>query len=501
MRPMNRLVAGCWAVALRRISSASLLIAALALPAAAGTLGVGAFAPPLELSDLGGAARNVSWGDGAPAATIVYFFDPQTPDCLLLTSFLDAVYARARDFGLAVYAVEARGRQPAEVTRSMERYCRVYRAPGFPVLPDPTFRTGRTFGVDAVPVTFIMESHGVILNRIEGYGPAAAVTIARRVEQLLRRDRGHLTPSLRESGISEAEEVEAEARIAAASAARAAAPAARALGAGDRAPELEFTDLAGRTSRWSWGSAEAKGVRIIAFFGGLALASIEELTWLDALSRRGRDAGLEVLAVEAGGMSAAELQSALEKYRRYNAEPSFPVVPDAEARLTKTFGPWEQLPQTFLVAADGAILYHAEGFGAGEAEIIAGKVERAYLLAGRPFPPVLSPAAAASEAAPPPVEEEAPSLRRAREQGERYRSSIVEGDAAFMAWEFERALTRYPSALEAQPRELHALVRAAQIYERRADPEHALEMWERVLAVRPDHVEAGIRTREMRRSR
>jgi predicted TPR repeat methyltransferase len=70
-----------------------------------------------------------------------------------------------------------------------------------------------------------------------------------------------------------------------------------------------------------------------------------------------------------------------------------------------------------------------------------------------------------------------------------------------MAWEFERALASYLAALEAQPKDLHALVRAAQIHERRGEPGPALEFWERVLAVRPDHAEAAARVRELRRTR
>ena len=47
-----------------------------------------------------------------------------------------------------------------------------------------------------------------------------------------------------------------------------------------------------------------------------------------------------------------------------------------------SFGPWEQLPQTYLLAADGTVIYRAEGFSAGEAEIMAGKVERAFCSRG-----------------------------------------------------------------------------------------------------------------------
>jgi tetratricopeptide (TPR) repeat protein len=410
-------------------------------------------------------------------------------------SFLDALAQRGRDFGLAVYAVEARGRQPAEVSRSMERYCAVYREPSFPVLPDPSFRTGRTYGVERIPVTFVMESHGVVLNRIEGYDHTAAVALTRRLEQLLRRERGFFSAELREAGISEGEERAAEARLAAAAAAAAArksAPAPRALGTGDRAPEFEFTDLAGRTVRWSWGEGRAPLLRAVAFIEGFSLASIDELTWLDGLARRGRDAGLEALAIETGGMDAAALGAALERYRRYHPEPSFPVVVDGGGKLAGAFGPLERFPQTYLLAQDGTVIHRAEGFGTEEALLMTSKAERVFAQSGRPFPAARNAAgpAAGEVESPTPVDEEAPSIRRKREQDERHRSSIVQGDALFMAWEFERALPHYLAALEVQPKDLHALVRAAQILERLGQRQRALALWERVLALRPDHPEA-----------
>lgn len=479
-------------------SAAALLTLWLTLPAAAAAPGVGSHAPPLALADLDDAPRKVDWGEGAAAATIIYFFDPQSSDCLLEMSFLDALYARARDLGLAVFAVDAGGRQRAEVSRSLERYCAVYRDPAFPILADPAFRAVRTYGAERVPVTFIMEGHGVILNRIEGYSHNVAVAIARRVEQLLGRERGVLSPVLRESGISEDEEREAGLRLAAAIAAPAAAPARRALGVGDRVPEIRYTDLAGRSAGWTWSGGATEGLRIVAFIGGLTLDSVKELNWLDGLSRRGREIGLDVLVVEAGGMSVPELQAALEKYRRYNPEPSFPLVPDTGGRIAGAFGPWERLPQTYLIAGNGTVVYHADGFSVGESEIMTGKVERAFLLAGRPFPQerpgeaVVQPATA---------EEEAPSVRKRQNLEDDFRSAIVKGDAAFMAWEFERALSHYQAALEMQPQDLHALVRAAQICERRGEPLPALEYWRRVLAVRPDHAEAAGRVRELLKPR
>lgn len=480
----------------------ALALACGAAPAGAAGPGVGAYAPAIEATDIAGVPRKVAWGDKASAATVVAFFDPQSPECLLELSFLDALLRRGRDFGLAVYAIEARGRQPAEVGRSLERYCSVYREPSFPVLPDPSFRVGRTYGVERVPATFVTESHGVILNRLEGYDHATAVVMARRLEQLLRRERGFFAPELREAGVTEAEEREAEARLAAAAAARQEAPSLRrALGTGDHAPDLEFTDLAGRVTRWSWGGEGTPLLRIVAFLAGFSVAAVDELTWLDGLARRGRDVGLEALAVEAGGMDAAALGAALERYRRYNSEPSFPVVVDAGGRLSAAFGGLEQLPQTFLLARDGAIIHRAEGFGAEQAALMAAKVERVFGQAGRPFPAARDAAPAAGSAEPPPIDEEAPSIRKKREQDERFRSSVVQGDALFVAWEFERALPHYLAALELQPKDLHALVRAAQILERVGDRRRALGMWERVLAVEPRHAEARERVEALGRGR
>jgi tetratricopeptide (TPR) repeat protein len=478
--------------------STLLLLFSYAPAAVAAAPGVGSYAPPVDLSDLDGGPRNIAWGEGSPSATIVYFFDPLYSGCLLEMSFLDALYSSGHDFGLAVYAIEAKGRQPAEVSRSLERYCRIYRNPAFPILADPAFRAGRTYGAERVPVAFIMESHGVILNRVEGYALSDAVVIARRVEQLLRREKGFFSPVLRESGISEEEEKEIESRLAAASAARANTAATRSLGVGDHAPEFEFTGVAGSGGRWSWSNDAARVMRIVAFFGGLTLDSVAELSWLDALARRGHEAGLEVLAVESSGMDAPAVQALLEKYRRYNPEPSFPVVPDAGGKLARAFGPWDKLPQTYLLAGNGTVLYHAEGFSAGEAEIMSGKTERAFLLAGKPFPTARSDGATAAPAA---IEEEAPSIRKRQDQDDRYRSAIVQADAAFMAWEFDRALTNYLAALAVQPKDLHALVRTAQIYERRGETGPALEYWQRVLGVRPDHAEAAGRVGELRQNR
>ena len=466
-------------------------LAAAAAPAAAAGPGVGESAPAVELTDTGGTARKVTWGEAGSPATLVFFFDPQSSECLLEMSFLDALSLRGRDFGLAVYAVEARGRQPAEVSRSLERYCSVYREPSFPVLPDPSFRTGRTYGVERVPVVFVMESHGVILNRIEGYDHATAVAIARRLEQLLRQERGFFTPVLREAGVSEAEEREAEAALAAASAAKNAAPAARALASGDRVPALDFTDADGRTSRWSWDEGKAPTLRVLAFLDGFSLSSVAELTWLDELARRGRDGGLEVLAVDASGMDPAALAAALERYRRVHPELTFPVVLDPGGGLAGVFGGFERFPQTYLLTQDGVIIHREEDFTEEKARLMVSKLERAFVRAGRPFPPGRGGGPAEGLAEPrSPVDAEAPSIRRKREQDERYRSSIVQGDAFFMSWNFERALPHYLAALEIQPRDLHALVRAAQIMERLGQRQRARETWERVLQVQPDHPEA-----------
>lgn len=483
--------AGAWA--LRLLLPAVLLAVPPDVSAASGTPGIGAHAPTLELTGLDGVARRVGWGEGAPAATVVFFFDPQSPECLLELGFLEALHQRARDFGLAVYAVEGYGKQPAEVKLSLERFFAVYGDPGFPVLPDPAFRAGRTFGAEQSTVTFVMESHGLILNRIEGYDHTAAVAVVRRLEQLLLRPRGFFEEALRGAGVTETEERAADAQILAALT-RPSAPA-RHLEVGNRAPEVEFVDRAGRTGRWSWSEDAAKGPRILAFFDGFSLVSVEELSWLNTLARRGREAGLEVLAVEAAGMDAVALEAGIEKFQRYKSEMEVTVARDAEGKLARAFGPWERLPQTYLMAADGTILAHASGFSTEDSTQLADKTERAYFLLGRPFPP---PGSRGTAGVPSPIDEEAPSVRKQQELDTSFQSNIVQANAAFLSWEFDRSLEYYIAALDARPSDLHALARVAEIYERRGNIAAALLFWDKVLLLQPDHVQAADRVRELR---
>lgn len=486
-----------------RAAAAALIVLLAAAPApAAGddVAAVGRYAPPLEASDLSGAPVSIRWAEEAPGATVILFFDAQSPDSLLELSFLAALQKRARDFGIAVYAIDAVGRQPAEVARALERYLAIYGEPEFPILPDPGFRAPRLYGVRRAPATFVAESHGVVLNRFEGYGNQTAVAITRRVEQLLGREKGYFSTALRDTGITVEEERTAERRIEAelATAEPAASAPVRSLGPGDRAAAFEFRDLAGRLERWDWPGGG--GVRVILFWGGMALPSIEALTRVDALARRGSDVGLEVIAIEGSGMEAPEVAAAMERYRRYNPAPAFPVVPDPDGVIGTLFLRGDVLPLAFLVALDGTIIHRTEGFGAAEATELEGKVERAFTLAGRPFPrkrdalEEVAPAAA-------PLLEEAPSLRQKRQVEERYRSNIMQADAYFLAWEYERALPYYLEALQEQPRDRHALARTAQIYDRRGDEERALDYWERVLAVRPDDRQAQARVRELRQVR
>lgn len=355
------------------------------LPAQAEAIRVGSHAPALELADCRGETRKVSWADKGPAATIVYFFDPQASESLLALSFLDGLHARARDFGLSVVAVEAKGRQPAEVSRAMERYCLVYRDPSFAVLPDPSFRAGRLYGVGRLPATFLMESHGVVLNRVEGYDHAVAVTLTRRVEQLLSRERGFFSSALRDAGVSTEEEREIQDRAEAA-AGDAAVAAPKPLAGGDRAPALDFADVAGKAGRWDW-PAGSDGLRVVFFWGGLGLASIEEMSWLDELAQRGLGSGLEILAVEATGLDGAAVQEAMARYRRFHPAPAFPVVADPARRLSALFGAGDPLPQTFLLGRDGAVIYRADRFDKEEAGILVQKIERALALLGRSLPP------------------------------------------------------------------------------------------------------------------
>ncbi len=475
----------------------SLFLAALCLcvifcgrgvPAAAAeepALRVGDPAPVLSFKDCRGTSHALDWSSGTPKAAILFFFDPESRPCLMEMTFLDTLLARARDFGLAVYAIESKGRAPAAINQSLERYCALYRDPSFAMVPDPSFRLGALFRIRQTPTTFLVDGSGAIVFFREGFEQATAVELTRDVEQLLEQRAGFFSFALRSLGVSEQDETALLAQLTARDeVSDDVIP--KALLVGDRVPALEFVDLIGRSSRWEW-PAPGAPARVVFFWGGLSIPDVEALVFFEKIYQAAHDAGLDILAVATGGRDTADVQQLMERYRKYHSPPSYHIVADPDARLGKLFGGDARTPRTYLVGADGTIVYATDGFSENQTASLAGKIERLLRSAGMTLPALGTTAEGELVPAAP---DEAPSIRQQQEREDALGANLSQGDYNYYNGNWRNALSYYLRVLELDPRQISVLARVAQIYERIDDPAKAREIWERVLTLQADHAEA-----------
>lgn len=483
----------------------SVLLAALGLglvfcgrcvPAAAEepVLRAGDPAPVLAFKDCRGVSHAIDWSTGTPKAAVLFFFDPESPSCLMEMTFLDSLLARARDFGLAVYAIESRGRAPADISQSLERYCALYRDPSFAMVPDPYFRLGALFRIRQAPTTFLVDGSGSIVLFREGFEQATAVELTRNVERLLEQGAGFFSFALRSLGVSAQDETAWLARLAAREE-ESAGVIPKALLVGDLVPALEFVDLSGRSSRWEW-PAPGTPARVVLFWGGLSLPDIEALAFFEKIFQAAHDAGLDILAVATGGRDAAHVQELMERYRKYHSPPSYHIVADPDARLGKQFGGDERTPRTYLVGADGAIVYATSGFSENKAATLAGKIEHLVRIAGKTLPALGTTAAGPLIPAAP---DEAPSIRHQQEREDTLHANLSQGDYLYYNGDWGKALSYYLRVLEIDSRQVSVLARVAQIYELLDEPAKARGMWEQVLALQADNAEARKHLRKLGR--
>lgn len=446
-----------------------------------------------EFTDIVGARHSVDWRAQDKGGVLVFFFDLQSPDSLLGLSYFDALFGRARDFGLTMVGIEATGRQAAEVRTLLQGYTAVYKAPGFPVIADPDFAAAKLFGSRRAPTALLVRDRGEIVARRASFDLGVAVVLTRKVEQLLRRSEGFFSPALREVGLSEARERQLGAR---AEATDGGARAERkALSWGDHLPAFDFTDTAGRSGRWAWPGGAV--IRVAFFWSGASAGAAEDLAFFRGLRERSAGEYLEIIAVESTGLEADLLAEILGEFTRRQPALSFPVVPDPQKHLVTLFGAGEPLPQTFLVGVQGEVLYRADGFDASARRVLEEKIVRAVRLADLGLPQAVTEVsrggARGAEGT------EAPSIRRRLERDEALRFNLSQGDYFFSNGQHGRAVLFYQRYLELEPGSLHSLVRLAQIHDLIREPAKAREFWERVLKLRPDHAEGRARLGESRR--
>lgn len=485
------LVAACLAGA-TLLLPAGRLSPASALAAESSRPDVGNRFPAVELTSLAGVRGRIAPDSPLPRATVLVFFAPQCAECFQEMAFFDTISKRTRELGLEVWAVEGTGLEAPAVEDILEGYRRVFGQPAYPVAADPEYRLSAQLGVRRLPTVFLVESHGVILSRKDGFADADAVDLVRNLEQLLKLGGGELSTALRNHGIC----VEDEQRIRESLSHQAAwqkpkAPEVRLLAPGDAAPSFTFTDLAGHTRQWPPESGIGGGGMIVFFWGALCLPCVQEMAFLEEVYEAVRDRGIEVLAVEASGQSAERTRVIMEQYRKFYPLPTYRILPDPGFKVSRLFGVGVTIPQTFLVNRDGVIVAHTDEFVQGPANVLTRKIELAFdlepgFLEQRRVSG-LAPFVQSPEAA------EAPSVMVMEKKGEEFRSNLVEGDTYYREWEFDKALPRYLRCLELTPDAVAIRERVARIYEKQGRLKLAIEQWERVLAANSSHPDAQSR--------
>lgn len=127
-----------------------------------------------------------------------------------------------------------------------------------------------------------------------------------------------------------------------------------------RVPALELMDLEGISHSFDPALPE-NAPCLFLFFEPRSGAALMELKFLAKLHPMLREKGLDIAAVEASGLDRDELS---ERRRRLFPDLPFPIVPDPGYGISRLFGP-RDVPSTYLVGGDGAILGNLEGFTRG----------------------------------------------------------------------------------------------------------------------------------------
>ncbi len=124
---------------------------------------------------------------------------------------------------------------------------------------------------------------------------------------------------------------------------------------GRPAPDFLFTDINDKPFRLS----EQRGKVVVLFFWRLKCREcVESMPSLEALYRRLKDRGLEVVAVDADSIHSAELYDVMEFLKEH--ELTFRVLYDEDGFVSEAFMVI-RVPAAFIIDKDGTIARIVEG--------------------------------------------------------------------------------------------------------------------------------------------
>jgi len=142
-----------------------------------GTAGAAEPAPGLELRRLDGQPFSLQALHGK--VVLLDFWAPWCLPCRKSFPFLEALQNRHESEGLSVVGLTLEGDQQAIHAFLDEVPVR------FPIVSDPTGRSGEAFGVVAMPTTLLLDRQGQVVARFEGGGDAVHRRIEEEVATLL----------------------------------------------------------------------------------------------------------------------------------------------------------------------------------------------------------------------------------------------------------------------------------------------------------------------------
>ncbi len=144
------------------------------------------------------------------------------------------------------------------------------------------------------------------------------------------------------------------------------------LDVGNHVPPLQVTDLEGRTWRFDW-PGQDDSVTVFFFFDITTAQGLYGMTVLDRMYRAAHDFGLDVVAVEAGGLDRNTVFKAYGRYLSVYPSPPYPIVHDADGELRRLFGAGAPT-SAYLVQQHGVILEYRRDPGEAGWEALSARI-------------------------------------------------------------------------------------------------------------------------------
>jgi peroxiredoxin len=143
---------------------------------------------------------------------------------------------------------------------------------------------------------------------------------------------------------------------------------------GDRAPEFgKAAFLDGREPKLA--ELAGKRVLLLNFWGLRCGACLEEMPYLEVISKAYADKGLVVLGVDTDGVDA---QTVLETLAEVKVSVSYPLLTDEEFKITDVYTNF-LVPLTIVIDKGGVIRYIHTGFEKGTEKKYEEAVKKALL--------------------------------------------------------------------------------------------------------------------------